>query len=96
MKDKPGWKHLAPGDCLRCQNDWQNKVGRGSRNSIDYCGKRHFCPDGECEDFQAAQGLDKKLPWSKRTELICWWLADRVRFGTLDVVIQRMALANPD
>jgi hypothetical protein len=40
--------------------------------------------------------LPKDSDWEKRTELICHWIAKNVTFGSLDVVVQRMALANPD
>lgn len=38
----------------------------------------------------------KTMSWEEKTKEICNWLAKRVVFGTLNVVVQRMALANPD
>ena len=40
--------------------------------------------------------LPKDMAWEKRTETTCHWIAQRVIFGSLNVVVQRMALANPD
>ena len=38
----------------------------------------------------------KDMAWEMKTKAICEWLSRRVVFGTLDVSIQRMALASPD
>jgi len=40
--------------------------------------------------------LSKDMAWEKKTESICHWMAQRVIFGSLNVVVQRMALANSD
>lgn len=40
--------------------------------------------------------LEHNMHWEQKTKLICHWLAERIRFGTLDVSVQRMALPNPD
>lgn len=39
---------------------------------------------------------DNNMHWEEKTKLICHWLAERVRFGTLDVSVQRMAIPSPD
>ena len=46
---------------------------------------------GALKDFIEILGKDEKH-WEQKSQAICHWLAKRVRFGTLDVSIQRMAL----
>lgn len=87
--------HFAPGDCIRCQFDWRNFRGEREHDSIDHCRKHDHCPYGACEEFKESAGLPD-LPWSKRAEMICRWLAQHVCFGSLNVSVQRMALVIDD
>ena len=75
-------------ECMRSRRGEDGKFWEAWYLPGDWAAK------GELAKYIATLG--PKIEWHEKTRLICHWIAERVCFGSMEVAVQRMALANPD